>query len=82
MLQIWQQSINRQILPCRLKRNKFIYRDSEFLIEKTLFPLILLVYISNCGNSFSRKTSFGTVLKLALLQDEIMKLAKSVFPAP
>lgn len=38
--------------------------------------------ISNYGDFSQEKSHLESVLKLALLQDEIMNLAKSVFPAP
>lgn len=80
MLQSWQQLVNRQILPSRLKRYKLIYRDSEILTEN-YFPLIDK-HLQLWGFFSQEKPHLESVLKLALLQDEIMKLAKSVFPAP
>lgn len=81
MLQSWQHLVNRQILPSTLKRYKLIYRDSEIFTENC-FPLIDK-HLQLWGFFFSQeKPHLESVLKLALLQDEIMKLAKSVFLLP
>lgn len=79
MLQIWQQLVNRQILLSRLKKYKLLYRDSEILTE-TCFALIDK-FLQLWEFFPQEKPHLESVLKLAVLQDEIRKLAKPVFPA-
>lgn len=80
MLQSWQQLVNRQILPSRLKGHKLIYRDSEILTENCF--LLIDKHLQWWEFFPQEKPHLESELKLALLQDEIMKLAKSDFPAP
>lgn len=72
MLHIWQQIY------------KFICRDSEILTKSCFPPSNTLTDNTSpiTGIFFQEKPHLESMLKLALLQGEIMKLAKSVFPGP